>query len=248
MKLLFPILSVITAAFAGVCPLMALVVAPADAQQGEVYRIIYYHVPSAWTAFLLFFINFIASIQYLVKREAFDEKGRKLDRHRDRSHWRHRHVPSAGKEVDSCRNGAERGGDDRSRNSGVLFPDRQVVPGSAAGRAGRHQRGSGSRFLHDRLDYRPDLGEAGVGNLVGAGRYSADFDAGAVADLCELSGVAPILEQRADADAGCCARGVWRPRCAAGVSLDLVFPHATSSARHRRRRIDGSAHAAHPPA
>jgi heme exporter protein C len=45
------------------------VVAPTDAQQGEVYRIIYYHVPSAWTAFLLFFINFIASIQYLVSRK-----------------------------------------------------------------------------------------------------------------------------------------------------------------------------------
>jgi len=41
------------------------VVAPTDAQQGDVYRIIYYHVPSAWTAFLLFFINFIASVQYL---------------------------------------------------------------------------------------------------------------------------------------------------------------------------------------
>jgi heme exporter protein C len=43
----------------------ALVVAPTDAQQGDVYRIINYHVPSAWTAFLLFFINFIASVQYL---------------------------------------------------------------------------------------------------------------------------------------------------------------------------------------
>jgi heme exporter protein C len=40
-------------------------VAPTDALQGDVYRIIYYHVPSAWTAFLLFFINFIASVQYL---------------------------------------------------------------------------------------------------------------------------------------------------------------------------------------
>src|SRR5260370_32207039 len=48
----------------------ALVVSPTDAQQGDVYRIIYYHVPSAWTAFLLFFINFIASIQYLVSAKA----------------------------------------------------------------------------------------------------------------------------------------------------------------------------------
>jgi heme exporter protein C len=65
MKRLFPILSVITAAFLAYALYQALVVAPSDAQQGEVYRIIYYHVPSAWTAFLLFFINFIASIQYL---------------------------------------------------------------------------------------------------------------------------------------------------------------------------------------
>jgi heme exporter protein C len=32
---------------------------------GNVQRIFYYHVPSAWTAFLLFFINFVCSIQYL---------------------------------------------------------------------------------------------------------------------------------------------------------------------------------------
>ena len=36
---------------------------------GDVQRIFYYHVPSAWTAFLLFFLNFLASIQYLVRRD-----------------------------------------------------------------------------------------------------------------------------------------------------------------------------------
>ena len=66
MKRLFPILAVITAALLAYGLYEALVVAPTDALQGDVYRIIYYHVPSAWTAFLLFFINFIASIQYLV--------------------------------------------------------------------------------------------------------------------------------------------------------------------------------------
>jgi heme exporter protein C len=66
MKRLFSILSIITAILLAYALYEALVVAPADALQGEVYRIIYYHVPSAWTAFLLFFINFIASIQYLV--------------------------------------------------------------------------------------------------------------------------------------------------------------------------------------
>jgi len=67
MKRLFPILSVITAILLAYALYEALVVAPTDALQGDVYRIIYYHVPSAWTAFLLFFINFIASVQYLAK-------------------------------------------------------------------------------------------------------------------------------------------------------------------------------------
>jgi heme exporter protein C len=65
MKRAFPILAVITAVLLAYALYQALVVAPTDAQQGDVYRIIYYHVPSAWTAFLLFFINFIASVQYL---------------------------------------------------------------------------------------------------------------------------------------------------------------------------------------
>src|SRR5258707_13433176 len=35
---------------------------------GDVQRIFYYHVPSAWTAFILFFVNFWASVFYLTKR------------------------------------------------------------------------------------------------------------------------------------------------------------------------------------
>src|SRR6202011_6178092 len=70
MKRLFPILWALTAILLAYALYEALVVAPTDAQQGDVYRIIYYHVPSAWTAFLLFFINFIASIQYLASRKA----------------------------------------------------------------------------------------------------------------------------------------------------------------------------------
>jgi heme exporter protein C len=66
MKRLFLILSVLTAAFLAYALYQAFVVAPTDVLQGDVYRIIYYHVPSAWTAFLLFSINFVASVQYLV--------------------------------------------------------------------------------------------------------------------------------------------------------------------------------------
>jgi ABC-type transport system involved in cytochrome c biogenesis permease subunit len=67
MKRIFPILSIVTAVLLAYALYEALVVAPTDALQGDVYRIIYYHVPSAWTAFLLFFINFVASVEYLVR-------------------------------------------------------------------------------------------------------------------------------------------------------------------------------------
>ena len=77
MKKLFPILGVLTAIFLGYATYQALRVAPTDALQGDVYRIIYYHVPSAWTAFLLFFINFIASVQYLARRTSSSETAAK---------------------------------------------------------------------------------------------------------------------------------------------------------------------------
>lgn len=73
MKRIFPILSILTVILLAYALYEALVVAPTDALQGDVYRIIYYHVPSAWTAFLLFFINFVASIQYLVRSKRSTE-------------------------------------------------------------------------------------------------------------------------------------------------------------------------------
>lgn len=48
----------------------AMVGAPTEATMGEVQRIFYYHVPSAWTALLCFFANFALSIAYLAKRSA----------------------------------------------------------------------------------------------------------------------------------------------------------------------------------
>jgi heme exporter protein C len=68
MKKLFPILGVLTAALLGYAMYQALVVAPTEQTMGDVQRIFYYHVPSAWTAFILFFVNFGASIYYLIKR------------------------------------------------------------------------------------------------------------------------------------------------------------------------------------
>lgn len=68
MKRLFPILGLLTAGLLSYALYQALVVAPTDQLQGDVYRIIYYHVPSAWTAFVLFFINFAASLAHLSHR------------------------------------------------------------------------------------------------------------------------------------------------------------------------------------
>jgi heme exporter protein C len=67
MKWIFPTLAILTAVLLSYALRGALITAPTDQMQGDVYRIIYYHVPSAWTAFLLFFINFVASVQYLVR-------------------------------------------------------------------------------------------------------------------------------------------------------------------------------------
>ena len=70
MKKAFPILSVVTALLLSYALYQALVVAPTEATMGDVQRIFYYHVPSAWTAFVLFAINLVASVMYLMRRSA----------------------------------------------------------------------------------------------------------------------------------------------------------------------------------
>jgi heme exporter protein C len=68
MKKAFPILGLLTAGLLTYALYQALVVAPTEQTMGDVQRIFYYHVPSAWTAFLLFSINFVASVWYLLRR------------------------------------------------------------------------------------------------------------------------------------------------------------------------------------
>src|SRR5256885_4936807 len=46
----------------------ALDVAPTEQTMGDIQRIFYYHVPSAWVSFLCFFANFLASIWYLASK------------------------------------------------------------------------------------------------------------------------------------------------------------------------------------
>jgi heme exporter protein C len=74
MKKAFPILGLLTAGLLSYALYEGLVVAPKEQTMGDVQRIFYYHVPSAWTAFLLFFINFLASVQYLVRRDPKTDK------------------------------------------------------------------------------------------------------------------------------------------------------------------------------
>ena len=68
MKRAFPILGILTAVLLSYALYGALIKAPTEQTMGDVQRIFYYHVPSAWTAFLLFFANFVASIVYLIGR------------------------------------------------------------------------------------------------------------------------------------------------------------------------------------
>lgn len=66
-----PVLSILTGA---ACLLVvaalyaAFVYAPEEATMGQVQRIFYFHVPSAWTAFLAFFVVFIGGVGYLRTR------------------------------------------------------------------------------------------------------------------------------------------------------------------------------------
>jgi heme exporter protein C len=46
----------------------ALVYAPEEATMGQVQRIFYFHVPSAWVAFLAYFVVFVGGVAYLKTR------------------------------------------------------------------------------------------------------------------------------------------------------------------------------------
>jgi heme exporter protein C len=49
----------------GTSAFLSLAVAPPDAEQGDVQRLMYVHVPAAWLAYLAFTVVFVASIAYL---------------------------------------------------------------------------------------------------------------------------------------------------------------------------------------
>ena len=78
-KLLLAIFALVTAALLAWGYYQAIYVAPNDAMQGEIFRIIYYHVPSASVAFLFFAVSLAGSIGYLVSRRDHDARAQKFD-------------------------------------------------------------------------------------------------------------------------------------------------------------------------
>jgi heme exporter protein C len=70
MKRGFTILAIVTGLLLSFALYEALIAAPTERTMGDVQRIFYYHVPSAWTAFLLFLINFIASVFFLIRHDS----------------------------------------------------------------------------------------------------------------------------------------------------------------------------------
>src|SRR5437016_9479817 len=68
-----PWLGIAAAASFVVASAMAVFWAPTDAVQGDVYRILYVHVPLAWLAYLAFVVVLLASVAWLwTKRPFFD--------------------------------------------------------------------------------------------------------------------------------------------------------------------------------
>lgn len=58
----------LTLASLAVTALLALWVAPPDAEQGDAQRLMYLHVPTAWLAYLAFGVTALASVLWLVPR------------------------------------------------------------------------------------------------------------------------------------------------------------------------------------
>lgn len=65
---LWPPAWLVTAALAATV-LTGVALVPADAAQGDVQRIMYVHVPSAWLAYAAFFVTLVGSVLYLLRRD-----------------------------------------------------------------------------------------------------------------------------------------------------------------------------------
>lgn len=63
-----PIPTVVVALLVALAGYAIFFVAPEEATMGQIQRIFYFHVASAWTAFLCFAVTFVANIAYLARR------------------------------------------------------------------------------------------------------------------------------------------------------------------------------------
>lgn len=68
-----PLLGLVALAAVLTAQALGFVTSPPDRDMGHLQKIMYVHVPSAWNAFLAFFVVFVASVHYLwLKRERSD--------------------------------------------------------------------------------------------------------------------------------------------------------------------------------
>jgi heme exporter protein C len=65
-----PVLGVLAGGAALAALVLGLLLAPAEAVQGNVQRLMYVHVPAAWTAFLAFTVVFMSSVAVLMHRSS----------------------------------------------------------------------------------------------------------------------------------------------------------------------------------
>ena len=64
------VLWAVSAAAMATALLLVFLVAPREAVMGDIQRVFYFHVPSAWIGYLALFVSFCGSILYLVRRES----------------------------------------------------------------------------------------------------------------------------------------------------------------------------------
>lgn len=65
------LIGIILVLFLGFAQYWGLFIAPPDEMMGQVYRILFVHVPSAWNAMLFFTISFVSCILYLLRGKPF---------------------------------------------------------------------------------------------------------------------------------------------------------------------------------
>ena len=62
------VLNVVSAIMIGVALFLVFLVAPQEKVMGDLQRVFYFHVPSAWVGYLALLVAFVASIMFLMRR------------------------------------------------------------------------------------------------------------------------------------------------------------------------------------